>query len=97
MGWTGKFVYFMGKDYSRSGEIVEQMPDEVILVRFEPDGGMPSTLTAIRIETLLQTTENFEEGDGCVIFESKADFEAFNVWLASSHPDNGESDVAIVN
>jgi hypothetical protein len=82
MGLAGKFIFHMGEEYSRSGEIIEQVSDDVILVKFDhncdctprPQGALPVTINSLA--TGIEDMDNT-----CEIFNTRADLDAFLEWL----------------
>ena len=93
MGLVGKFLFHMGDEYSRHGEIIEQISDEIVLVRFEHGcsncecSNRSSRIVAISIKSLTVTIDDYD--DACELFETRADLDKFLTWLETPS-DNSE-------
>ncbi len=85
MGLAGKFIFHMGEEYSRHGEIIEQISDEIILVRFEHNcancecSNRSSRIVPISIKSLMVDIGDYD--DACELFETRADLDKFLTWL----------------
>jgi len=75
MGLVGKFILQIGDAYNRSGQFVEQISDDVILVAFEAE---PSALTPISVKSL---GGDINEPGSVYIFNTEPELEEFIEWL----------------
>ncbi len=85
MSLVGKFVFYMGPDYHQSGEIIEQVAPDVVLIKWDnlgknvddpsPDGAM----ILMSISSMIKSEE--EDASTWDIYATREELQAFHEWL----------------
>jgi hypothetical protein len=82
MSLVGKFFSHFGKEYHQTGQIVEQIDDEMLLVRFDKCEHIPSGMVVIPASSMV--TKMDKEGAPEVeweFFGTRAELDAWIAWL----------------
>ena len=88
MSLAGKFFFHCGKEYSQSGEIVEQIDAATILVRFDRCEHVPASMIAIPLSHLIHNINaDGSFGGDWELFNSRDELNAWLEWLDA--PDDG--------
>lgn len=94
MSLVGKFFSHMGKDYHQSGEVIEQITPDIVLLRCDRDkaSGIPGG-SSIAVSITSMVTKLNKAGEPEVdweFFDSRAALDGFLSWLDNPHEDNEE-------
>lgn len=92
MSLVGKFFFHMGKEYHQSGEVIEQITPDIVLLRCDRDKslGVPG-YASIAVSINSMVTKFNKTGDPEVdweFFDSRAAIDEFLSWLDNPHEDN---------
>ena len=94
MGLVGKFFFYMGEEYSYTGEIVAQISDDLLLVLFGNCGDCPATKRIISVKQLMTDIDSDRVVE---IFDTRDELEHFEAWLDTPPEDKAEVKAAAVN
>ena len=88
MSLIGKFFYHCGEDCGHSGEVVEQVADDVVLVRLDKCERIPTSMIAIRVSAMLSTLDSESDDDVWEFFATRAELDAWVDWLGEPPEDH---------
>ncbi len=97
MNIVGKFFFHCGKEYCQSGEVVEQVADDVVLVRIDRCEHIPSSLIALRTSEMMSTMVDGAPEGGWEFFATRADLDAYMEWIDGSSEDHQRDAGAMIN
>ena len=98
MSMVGKFFFYAGKEYSQTGEIIEQLSPDLVLVRFDRCEHIPPTLTLVAVSSMVSVMKP----DGAVdsdweFFATRDQLDTWMAWLDAPPDDKKLSVVASIN
>jgi hypothetical protein len=88
MSMVGKFFFCAGKEYTQTGEIIEQPSPDIVLVRFDHCDHIPPTMTLVAVSEMVSVMRP----DGSVdsdweFFATREQLDTWMAWLETP-PDN---------
>lgn len=82
MSLVGKFFFHCGKEYTQTGEVVDQLTPEVVVVKFDHCEHVPPSLTVLSISSMVSKMKPDGAVDGdWEIFNSRAELDTWLEWL----------------
>ena len=92
MSIVGKFFFHCGKEYTQTGEVVEQTSADTVLVKFDHCEHIPPTMTLIPISSMISKVKPDGSIDGnWELFATREQLDAWLAWLDSPSPHGDEN------
>lgn len=93
MGLVGKFVFHIAKDFHESGEVVEQVTPDIVMVRWDRSGGHDAgadqpPASSLNLVSVAAMAADLDEGGfpAWEFYETRAEIDAFHAWLHAPVP-----------
>jgi hypothetical protein len=85
MGLVGKFVFHCGAEYSQWGEVVDQIGDDVFLIKFDrQDKNLPIPVSTLAFDACDFITTLDDEGNPdaeWIFYDTRKELDAYVSWL----------------
>ena len=96
MSLAGKFVFHFGRDYAQTGEIVAQVSDDLVLVRFFKCEHIPPSAALLKVSDMVGKIGK----DGSIeseweLFMNRDELDAFDEWLSTPSEHEMEAGTAL--
>ena len=88
MGLVGKFFFCSGAEYSQSGEVVDALGEDIVLVKFDKREGVPpGAISAFDVSSLLAALNpNGTLDSTWEFFATRKELDVWMTWLFTETP-----------
>lgn len=92
MSLAGKFFFHCGKEYTQTGEVIEQTSVDTVLVKFDHCEHVPQTMTLLPVSAMISKIKPDGSIDGnWELFATREQLDVWLAWLDSPSPHGDEN------